>query len=71
MNATLPALILGFVNAVLQMVVAFGVTISDQQNAAITAVVNAALVLGVSLYHLLKAERQPPAVNPSHPSPVV
>jgi hypothetical protein len=42
---TYTAAILGLVNAALQLVIAFGVSISDAQNVAITTFVNAGLVV--------------------------
>lgn len=43
--STYAAAITALVNATLQLIIAFGVSISDAQNAAITVFVNAALVI--------------------------
>jgi len=43
--STITAAVMGLVNAALQLLIAFGVTISDSQNVAITAFVNALLVI--------------------------
>lgn len=43
---TEPAIILGFVSAVLVLLTAFGVQMTDDQTAAITGIVSAVLVLG-------------------------
>lgn len=52
--ATVTTAIMGLVNAALQLLIAFGVSVSDAQNAAITAFVNALLIacaVGFDLYH--------------------
>lgn len=46
---TKTAAILGAVNAVLALLLAFGVDVSSEQQAAITGIVNALLVLGAAL----------------------
>ena len=43
--STITAAVMGLVNAALQLLIAFGVSISDTQNVAITAFVNALLVI--------------------------
>lgn len=68
MQATISAAVLGLANAVLQTVAAFGVSLSDNQNAAITGLLNAALVFGFLAYDLYHKTPSPPA--PPHPSPV-
>jgi len=42
---TYTAAVMGLVNAALQLVIAFGVSITDTQNVAITAFANAVLVI--------------------------
>jgi len=51
MNIPISAAILGLTNTVLQLVVSFGVSITDAQNAAITGLVNSVLVLGALVEH--------------------
>ena len=51
MNIPIYAAITGVVNTVLQLVVSFGVPITDSQNAAITGLVNALLALGGVVAH--------------------
>lgn len=61
MQATVSAAVLGLANAVLQTVAAFGVSLSDNQNAAITGLLNAALVFGFLAYDLYHKTPAPPA----------
>lgn len=51
MNIPIFTAISGVVNTTLQLVVSFGVSITDSQNAAITGLVNAVLVLGGVVAH--------------------
>ena len=60
MPATITTAIMGVTNAVLQLVIAFGVTVSDAQNAAITGVVNAILVAVAVLWD----QRRKPTPTP-------
>ena len=57
---TIPAAILAAVNALLVLVAAFGVTISQAQQAAVTVFVNALLVLGALLYDWRRRPKAPP-----------
>lgn len=66
MTATISAAVLGLVNAALQVVVAFGVNLTDNQNAAITALVNAVLIVSALVYELVR--KQSPAA-PAAPPP--
>lgn len=68
MQATISAAVLGLSNAILQTVAAFGVSLSDNQNAAITGLLNAFLVFGFLAWDLYHQQPGPPA--PPHPSPV-
>ena len=56
MTATISAAVLGLVNAALQVVVAFGVNLTDNQNAAITALVNAVLIVSALVYELVRKQ---------------
>ena len=47
---TKTAAILGVVNAVLALLLAFGFDVTPEQQAAITGIVNALLVLGAALF---------------------
>jgi len=58
-GGSLQAAALGLLNAVLQLVVAFGVNITDPQNAAITAVVNGVFVVGSLVLALRKKQAAP------------
>lgn len=63
MQATISAAVLGLSNAILQVVAAFGVSLSDNQNAAITGLLNAVLVfafLAWDLYHQTPKRPTPP-----------
>jgi len=61
MNIPVSAAIFGVVNTTLQLVVSFGVSITDSQNAAITGLVNSVLVLvGVVEHFRIKANGQKP-----------
>lgn len=63
MNVALSAALVAVLNTALQLVVSFGVNLSDTQNAAITGLVNALLVLGGAFEHLRisrKAAQTPP-----------
>ncbi len=57
-NAT-KAQLVALINALLVCVVSFGVNVSDGQQAAVTAVVNAALSLWVGLTYKQSAKRTP------------
>lgn len=57
-NAT-KALIIAAINALLVLIVAFGVTLSDGQNAAITGAVNAVLAIYVALTYTNSPKRIP------------
>jgi hypothetical protein len=61
MPPALHAALVALVNASLQVVVAFGVSVSDAQNVAITAVTNSLLVV----LSVLAANRRPPSPKPS------
>lgn len=52
MNVALSAALVAVLNTALQLVVSFGVNLTDRQNAAITGLVNALLVLGGAFEHL-------------------
>jgi hypothetical protein len=58
-NAT-KAQIIAFVNAALVLILAFGVDISDQQQAAITGAVNALLALWVGVTYEMSHKRAEP-----------
>lgn len=66
MTATISAAVLGLVNAALQVVVAFGVNLTDNQNAAITALVNAVLIVSALVYELVR--KQSPAAPAAPPT---
>lgn len=51
MNVAVSAAVLGVVNTLLQLIVSFGVNITDAQNAAITGLVNSVLVLAAIVEH--------------------
>lgn len=51
MNGISVAYLMGFVNAVMVTVNAFGVDLNDTQRVAIATLVNASLVLGIHLAH--------------------
>lgn len=51
MNGISVAYLMGFTNAVLAAVAAFGVNLNDTQRVAVGALVNAALILGIHLAH--------------------
>jgi len=57
---TITTAIMGLVNACLQLVVAFGVNISDAQNAAITTFVNALLIVGALVWDYAHKNPVPP-----------
>ena len=61
-TVTLPVAIVGFVNAVLGLLLAFGVNVTEAQTAAIGIVVNAALILGGLLWDYRQKLRAAPAV---------
>lgn len=67
MQATISAAVLGLANAVLQVVAAFGVNLSDNQNAAITGLLNAVLVFGFLAWDLYHKTPAPPAPAPVPP----
>jgi hypothetical protein len=62
---TLPAAIIGVVNALLVLVAAFGVTISQAQQAAVTVFANALLVAGAVIYDYWRRRKPttPPAAG--------
>jgi hypothetical protein len=62
--ATYTAAITGLVNAALQLVIAFGVSITDAQNAAITVFVNAALVVVALVLDHKTTVTSPPTPKP-------
>lgn len=65
MNVPLSAAIVGVDNTVLQLVVSFGVGVTDAQNAAITGLVNALLVLGGIVEHYrIRASQSPVPPRP-------
>lgn len=66
MQTSISAAVLGLANAVLQAVAAFGVNLSDNQNAAITGLLNAALVFGFLAWDLY---RKVPPSSPPAPGP--
>lgn len=66
MQATISAAVLGLANAVLQTVAAFGVSLSDNQNAAITGLLNAVLVFGFLAWDLYR--KTPAAPSPPPPA---
>lgn len=70
MQATISAAVLGLANAVLQAIAAFGVSLTDNQNAAITGLLNAALVFGFLAWELYHKTPAPPAPPPPPPTPV-
>lgn len=53
MNGISVAYLMGFVNATLATVAAFGVHLDDVQRVAVAGLVNTALVLGIHLAHRL------------------
>ena len=60
-NVPITAAITGVLNTALQLVISFGVTITDSQNAAITGLVNSVLVLvGVIEHYRIKANGSTP-----------
>ncbi len=59
MTNAVKASAIAVLNAVLQLVVSFGVTISDGQTAAITSLVNAILLGWVALTYKQSAKRIP------------
>lgn len=65
LNGVAIAYLLGLVNALLQLLLAFGVSISDKQNAALVAFVNAALVALAHLAHKVGQN------TPATPAPAV
>lgn len=66
MNIPVSVALASVVNTALQLVVSFGVTITDSQNAAITGLVNSILVLlGVLEHYRIKANGgTPPGTHP-------
>lgn len=66
MTATISAAVLGLTNAILQVVISFGVNVSDTQNAAITALVNALLVFSALVWEL-RSKRSPVPPTPVPP----
>lgn len=63
---TYTAAIMGLLNAGLQLLISFGISISDAQNVALTAFVNAVLVVVA-----LVLERKTNVLTPSPPKPGV
>lgn len=63
---TYTAAAMGLLNAALQLLIAFGISISDAQNVAITAFVNALLVIVA-----LVLDRKTTLTTPSPPKPSV
>lgn len=51
-NLSLSAAIVAFVNAVLSAIINFGIPLSSAQQASITSVVNAAIILVLACVHL-------------------
>ncbi len=71
-NVPVSAAIVGVVNTLLQLVVSFGVSVTDSQNAAITGLVNSLLVLaGVVEHYRIRngAKPTPPTPPPAPPAP--
>lgn len=65
MNPVLSGAIVAFVNAILAVVTNFGVSLTDTQKGSITALVNAALVLGGLVYaYAHKQGKQSPPPTP-------
>lgn len=64
-NGITMAYAMGLVNALLAVLLAFGVTLSDQQTAAIVGFTNAALVILAHVGHRLGE-----ALTAQHPAPV-
>jgi hypothetical protein len=60
---TLTAAAVAFINAILALVTNFGVDLSDNQKAAITGLVNAAIVFGTLVWDTLskRTMKPPPA----------
>lgn len=52
MNVALSAALVAVLNTALQLVISFGVNLTETQNASITALVNALLVLAGVVEHL-------------------
>lgn len=63
---TITAAVMGLLNALLQVLIAFGISITDAQNVAITAFANALLVVVA-----LVLERKTNVLTPSPPKPGV
>jgi hypothetical protein len=60
MSGPLHAGIVGFVNALLQLVVSFGVNVTANQDASITVVVNSLLVLTAVLWRVNGGHKNAP-----------
>ena len=62
-----PVVVVGVVNTVLALLIAFGVNVTEGQSAAIVAVVNAVLALGAYLWDLRAKKKA--AAPPTPPAP--
>ena len=54
------AYLVGFTNAMLALVIAFGLSLTSNQTGAITAAVNAAILLGTAIWHFFSGRKTPP-----------
>jgi hypothetical protein len=59
--------VVALANAAMQLVVSFGVSLTDAQNAAITGLVNALLLVGALFVHT--GSTPPPPAPPAPPPP--
>lgn len=60
-NGTVAPAIVGFVNAVIQVIIAFGVDVTPGENASIVGLVNVALIAGHQVLESFYRHDPPPA----------